>query len=116
MSTWMNFVHSVERFPPTLTIQVVALKENGVVAETPDIDTAVSHGLELDALAYVRSRLLRGRVALHVGQGANAEAVLARRVEEAIDDNGWVCGADFENVADLEVRFEVVNRTPVVGH
>ena len=80
----VDLVHGVERLPARLSVQVVALEEDTVVAEAAHKHAAVVLVLELDTLADVRPRLLARARPLHVGQGAQAKAVLSWRVEEAV--------------------------------
>ena len=78
-------MHGVEGLAARLSIQVVGLEEDVVVGEAADVDAAVDLVLELHALANVKTSFLGAVAPLDVGQCAQAEAVLARRIKETVD-------------------------------
>ena len=109
-------MHGVEGVAARLSVQVVALEEDAVVAEAAHVHAAVHGHLELHALADVEASLLAGRRPLQVGQRAQAEAILARRVEEAVDDDARVDRTHLEYVAHLKLALEVLNCAPAFRH
>lgn len=106
----INLVHSVTRHTAGFPVQVVALYENRMIGEAPDPDVPLPNIVELDAFADVQSRLLRGIVAMHVGQLAQTEAGHVGRVGVAINGDLRVGAGHFEGFPDLRAKKEETGR------
>lgn len=51
--SWIDLVHGIARRATRLAIQIIALYEHRIIAETAQPDIALSAQIQLHALAYV---------------------------------------------------------------
>lgn len=73
--TGVNLVYCISRSAAGLTVQIVALDEDGMIAETTNPNVSFTFTFQLDALSYMQSRPLDGLRSVDVTQLAETESI-----------------------------------------
>ena len=95
--------------PAVALVTIRRLDEDGRVAEALGKHLA-ANVVQSDAFADVPARLLDDRVAVHVREQAEAEALRVARVREAVHGDGRL--GRVERLADARVQLVVADRAP----
>lgn len=106
--TWRDLADG-GRVPAVALVAVGRLDEDGRVAEALGEHLAADV-VEPDALADVAARLLDDRVAVHVREQAEAEALRVARVREPVHGDGRL--RRVERLADARVQLVVADGAP----
>lgn len=108
-------MHGITRCPPGLSVQVVALHEHRVIAETAQPHVSLATQIQLDAFADMQPRPLTLLSTMNVAEGAQAKAVAAGRVYVAINDHVRLTRRHLKRLSHLSIQLKVRNATPVLG-
>jgi len=116
VSKWVDFVHCIARCSASFSVKIIRLYKDGVITSTVNPNITLPSQVQLDALSYVKPRLLTGIRPMHITQRPQAETVATTWVNVAINHCVVPGGRNFENLTHLRVKFKVAYATPKFRH